>query len=451
MTPLLLAALMTAPAQPPIRVWLSTPRSDIYVRTGDPVRVLFRSAEDGYVLILRINAEGKVQMLFPGDPGDTAPVPGGGTYEVLGRGQPESFVVDESDGNGFVLGAWSSRPFRLERFARKDSAGGWDYSAINALAERARREAPRSALVHLARVIAEDSAFEYDLTAYTVANQPAVIAEAPPPYEDERQAPPQNQMPETVPPDYYPPTYPYPYVAEYYQPAYDAGGHHHHRGFVPCEWQCYPGSPNTLVGFGDGRRGASTGTGLIIGRGDPAGYLAVPQKPKTKVVTAAIASARSSAPATRAAIVPSRALVASAPSAARPVDRRPEDKIRFGPVAPLRPRPMVVEAPPVRTATAAQTATPQARAVTVAAPAAVRAFPNRIPTVTQPQGYATIEQPRAVVASGLQPTAMQSWVSPARPAATRAAGAVSPSAAGAAGPGTRAYVGPARPVVVRAK
>src|SRR6266480_1149170 len=48
---------------PPIKVWLN---HDNYYR-GDKARVNARLADDGYVVVLRADADGRVRVLFPLD------------------------------------------------------------------------------------------------------------------------------------------------------------------------------------------------------------------------------------------------------------------------------------------------------------------------------------------------------------------------------------------------
>jgi hypothetical protein len=288
--------------EPPIRVWLTGDTDALFFRTGDPVRVLFRSADDAHVVVLRADANGKVSVLFPTDPEDMNLVRGETTYEVLGRGQSRAFVVDETSGTGIVLAATTNRPIPVGRFARKDSAGGWDYGAIDA----ARNGRPgRDGLIEIAKVLAGDGHLDYDITAYVVGAQPPPIAQNnPPPLEGERAPLPGTydvlpyQQPETQ--SYqsfydqfayslgyaYPYMYAYPAYYDGYGSVYGRGSRRHtHAGFVPCQFFCYPGSPTALVDFAHVPAGGNTGTGLFIGRGDPAQYLAVPPPPQAHVPT----------------------------------------------------------------------------------------------------------------------------------------------------------------------
>ena len=107
----------------PIRVWLNHDN----FRRGDRVQVHFRSAEDGYVVVLRSDAEGRIRVLFPLDPGDDAVVHGRETMEVRSRGDREAFTVDERAGTGVLLAARMASPFTFAAFVRGDH---WDYRAL---------------------------------------------------------------------------------------------------------------------------------------------------------------------------------------------------------------------------------------------------------------------------------------------------------------------------------
>src|SRR6266571_719417 len=109
------------PSDPPIRITLN---SDGYYERGDRAKVRLRVADDGYVVVLRADADGRVRVLYPLDPGDDAFVRGGETIELRGRGDREAFYVDEREGSGVVLAARSATPFKFDAFARGDH---WDY------------------------------------------------------------------------------------------------------------------------------------------------------------------------------------------------------------------------------------------------------------------------------------------------------------------------------------
>ncbi|HMH81559.1 MAG TPA: DUF4384 domain-containing protein, partial [Gemmatimonadales bacterium] len=144
---------------PPIKVWLN---HDDFQR-GDKARVNVRVADDGYLIVLRADARGRVRVLFPLDPSDDAFVRGGKTVEVRGRGDREAFSVDDGEGSGLVLAARAVAPFKFDEFVRGDH---WDYRVLSARESGDDKEA---ALVDIVQRMAPDGHFDYDAVTYVVA------------------------------------------------------------------------------------------------------------------------------------------------------------------------------------------------------------------------------------------------------------------------------------------
>src|SRR5438128_997559 len=169
---LLLSLLLSAPPSgaaaaarsddPPVKVWLN---QDTF-RRGDRARVNAALAEDGYLVVLRADADGRVRVLFPLDPGDDAFVRGGQTIEVRGRGDREAFYIDEREGSGLVLAARSATPFKFDTFVRGDH---WDYRVLDVRQSGDDKEA---ALVDIVQRMT-DGHFDYDAVSYVVGTQAA--------------------------------------------------------------------------------------------------------------------------------------------------------------------------------------------------------------------------------------------------------------------------------------
>src|SRR4029077_4268172 len=98
---------------PPVKVWLN---KDNNFRRGDKARVNVRLAEDGYVVVLRADTDGRGRVLFPLDPTDDHFVRGHETIEVRGRGDREAFYVDDRQGSGIVLFDMSVATFKCDVF-----------------------------------------------------------------------------------------------------------------------------------------------------------------------------------------------------------------------------------------------------------------------------------------------------------------------------------------------
>src|SRR5437667_1608102 len=146
---------------PPIKVSLN---QDNYFQRGDRARVKVRTAEDGYVVVLRSDAQGRVRVLFPLDPTGDDFVRGGHTIELRGRGDREAFYVDDSDGSGLVLAARSAAPFKFDGFVRGDH---WDYRVLTA---REAGDDKEQALLDIVQRMSPDGHFDYDVAQYSVAS-----------------------------------------------------------------------------------------------------------------------------------------------------------------------------------------------------------------------------------------------------------------------------------------
>ena len=124
---LMLSALVADPAvvKAPPQVAASTVQislnHDGYYATGDGVTVRVKSSEDGYLVVFRATTRGHVRVLYPIDPGIDNFVRGGKTYEVVGRGGKESFMVDDEEGSGVVYAVARTRP---ASYLRRVSSNG---------------------------------------------------------------------------------------------------------------------------------------------------------------------------------------------------------------------------------------------------------------------------------------------------------------------------------------
>src|SRR2546427_4754112 len=144
---------------PPVKVWLN---QDNYFVQGDRARVNVKVAEDGYLVVLRADADGRIRVLFPLDPSDDPFVRGGSKIEVRGRGDREAFYVDDGEGTGVVLAARSVQPFKVDAFVRGDH---WDYRVLSA---REAGEDKEQLLLDVVQRMLPDGHFDYDVVSYTV-------------------------------------------------------------------------------------------------------------------------------------------------------------------------------------------------------------------------------------------------------------------------------------------
>ena len=143
---------------PAIRLWLNNNRQ---FREGEEAQVQVEARDDGYLVVVNYDAAGRIRILFPLEPGDDNFVRGGRRYEIRGRGDRESFVVDR-EGDGLVYAAVSADPFRFDEF---ESASNWDYTRLQIDRDSPDPEADISDLLQR---ISSDRGFDYDVLSYRV-------------------------------------------------------------------------------------------------------------------------------------------------------------------------------------------------------------------------------------------------------------------------------------------
>ena len=74
--------------RPHVEVW--TNRGDDPYAGGQAARVYFRTEQDAYVTILRVDTDGRVRVLYPREPWDDNFVRGGREYDVLQRSSSDA-------------------------------------------------------------------------------------------------------------------------------------------------------------------------------------------------------------------------------------------------------------------------------------------------------------------------------------------------------------------------
>ena len=151
---------------PPIQLWLNSTFT-----AGEQAQVYVQTAQDGYVLVLRVDAAGQVRVLFPLAPSDDQFVPGGKKIELQDGADREAFTADDA-GTGTVLAAWSATPFTFDALVTGDH---WNLSALGVQDSSADHEASLVTIVSGAA----DAAFDYDVGTYTVQSTTAYNDDAP--------------------------------------------------------------------------------------------------------------------------------------------------------------------------------------------------------------------------------------------------------------------------------
>ena len=164
--PLLLIAAVTIATDPPaargqdqaVQVRLDED-GDYY--PGHDAQVDVRTEYNGFLLVLHVDPQGRLRVLFPLEPFDEAFVEAGKRYELVNRGGRGSFYVEDAPGIGAVFAAHSDWPFHVNAFAQDHR---WDYQTL-VIPPGVDVE---TALVDLVARMSYDGWFEYDIVEYEV-------------------------------------------------------------------------------------------------------------------------------------------------------------------------------------------------------------------------------------------------------------------------------------------
>jgi uncharacterized membrane protein YgcG len=132
---------------------------------GDRARVYVQTAQDGHLVVLHADPDGRVRVLFPLDPSEDDFVRGGKRIEIRGRSDRNAFFVDADGGTGTVVAVLSQDPLSYDAFARNDH---WDFRALGASDVRSD---PLAGLLDIARRMAGETRFEYDAATYVVGGR----------------------------------------------------------------------------------------------------------------------------------------------------------------------------------------------------------------------------------------------------------------------------------------
>ncbi|HET9251939.1 MAG TPA: DUF4384 domain-containing protein [Candidatus Eisenbacteria bacterium] len=94
-----------------VDVWVNREEGGVY-RSGESMRIFFRTNSDAYVLVYNIDTEGFIHLVYPYGPSDPLRVEAGRTYRIPARHDPYDLVADGPPGMEFVVAVTSRHPFR---------------------------------------------------------------------------------------------------------------------------------------------------------------------------------------------------------------------------------------------------------------------------------------------------------------------------------------------------
>lgn len=117
-------------AQPALeaRVWLDRGQEPVLQR-GDQIRIYYRTSEDAYAAIFRIDTDGAISMVFPQHPDAIDAVRGGRDYRLLLPEAP-AWRVEDDPGVGYLFMVASPEPLDFSAFPY-DPRLGWDLGAVS--------------------------------------------------------------------------------------------------------------------------------------------------------------------------------------------------------------------------------------------------------------------------------------------------------------------------------
>lgn len=135
------------------------------VPPGEPVRVRVELSEPSHLLLLRVDTEGRVRVIFPAQPWDDATFAAGAG---LAPGRPDggsAFIADDATGTGYLLAIASKSALDLEPMT---AGSAWNLEAVGA----GRMDGdPYEALSLIAARIAPAGAYDYDIAPYHVGKR----------------------------------------------------------------------------------------------------------------------------------------------------------------------------------------------------------------------------------------------------------------------------------------
>lgn len=144
------------PADPGVRIWVS----DSLYQVGAGARVYVKLREPGYLMVLHVDALGRIRVLYPATPDNQVALPAGAPFEVNGADSAATFRVG-TRGRGTLLAARSPAPFHFDPLRR---GSRWDYDESLLLQPTAGNAF--AAVLDIADRVADGQPYDYDVTAY---------------------------------------------------------------------------------------------------------------------------------------------------------------------------------------------------------------------------------------------------------------------------------------------
>ena len=142
----------------PVRLWMSNDRR---YREGDRVRLQVDADTDGFLLVLNLDPNGRLRVLFPLDPRDDTRIQAGRRYEVRSEASDAAFRAG-GDGTGVIYTAVSEEPWRFDEIVLADR---WDYTRLEIDPSSTD---PEPEITEIVQRLAGPRGFDYDVMGYRV-------------------------------------------------------------------------------------------------------------------------------------------------------------------------------------------------------------------------------------------------------------------------------------------
>jgi hypothetical protein len=167
---------LDATPPPAVRVWLDRR----IAHWGEPIRVNFRAEEDAFVIVARVDSDGRLTVLFPAGRTRATEVRGGVDNFIRSNGRLGGFgtfaAAERPGSTGFIFALSSRTPMDLTRLRNNDFSAWVTGTARMAPASRYFGD-PYRVIQRFARVVSysEKAEFDYDFEYYSV-DQPAFVS-----------------------------------------------------------------------------------------------------------------------------------------------------------------------------------------------------------------------------------------------------------------------------------
>ncbi len=144
-----------------VRIFAENDRDSF--RSGERVRLSFRTDRDAYVAVVHLTSDGEVEFLFPNGPWEDGLVRGGRSYALPQTSGSRHVTIRGSEGIGYFFAVASEEPLDFGAFQDR-YARGWEF-------RRVVRGDPYYALDRIAYMLTPEGRYGTDAYSYYVGRR----------------------------------------------------------------------------------------------------------------------------------------------------------------------------------------------------------------------------------------------------------------------------------------